>query len=254
MSDRRNWSRQELILAINLYCRTPFGRIHTRNPEIIALAEKLGRTPGAVSYKLANFAHLDKSLPRKGAANVSKLDIEVWEMFYNNWEKMISESINLFSETFESNSDFRTECFEKEYSGDYQGFSTTTISKSRLRQNFFRKMILSSYDNKCCITGIDIPELLVASHIIPWAKDEFNRLNPHNGLCMNSLHDRAFDIGLISLRDDFTVMLSTQLKTKHSKFGNLDFLTKCENCKIALPRKFLPDPCFLKYHRENIFM
>ena len=66
----KSWTRDELILAINLYCKTPFGRIHIRNPEIIELAKLLNRTPGSVSYKLANFASIDPSLDRKGVSNV----------------------------------------------------------------------------------------------------------------------------------------------------------------------------------------
>ncbi len=85
---RRNWIREELILAINLYCKTPFGRIHNRNPEIIKLANLIDRTPSSVSYKLANFASIDPSLQRKGASNVSKLDIDVWKEFFNDWEKL----------------------------------------------------------------------------------------------------------------------------------------------------------------------
>ncbi|MBN1904592.1 MAG: hypothetical protein JW927_05800 [Deltaproteobacteria bacterium] len=77
-SERKPWTRDELILAINLYCKTPFGRIHVRNPEIIELAKVLDRTPGSVSYKLANFANIDSTLERKGASHVSKLDVEVW--------------------------------------------------------------------------------------------------------------------------------------------------------------------------------
>ena len=81
---RKPWTREELILAINLYCKTPFGRIHIRNKDIIELARLLNRTPGSVSYKLANFASIDPSLDRKGASNVSKLDKEIWAEFYND--------------------------------------------------------------------------------------------------------------------------------------------------------------------------
>ena len=42
------WSREEIILAFDLYCRTPFGKISQGNPEIIKLAQLLGRTPGSV--------------------------------------------------------------------------------------------------------------------------------------------------------------------------------------------------------------
>jgi putative restriction endonuclease len=75
------WSREELILAINLYCKLPFGRLHNRNPEIINLANLIGRTPSSVAYKLVNFASLDPSLKArgiKGASNASNLDREIW--------------------------------------------------------------------------------------------------------------------------------------------------------------------------------
>ena len=89
---RRPWTRDELLLAINLYCKTTFGRIHIRNPEIIALAKLLGRTPGSVSYKLANFASIDENLDRKGASNVSNLDRAVWAEFFADWDGMVFES------------------------------------------------------------------------------------------------------------------------------------------------------------------
>jgi len=98
-SERKAWSRDELILAINLYCKTPFGKIHNRNPDIISLAKSLGRTPNSISYKLANFASLDLSLDRKGASNVSKLDKEVWSEFNANWDNMAYESEKLAAET-----------------------------------------------------------------------------------------------------------------------------------------------------------
>jgi len=90
--ERKPWTRDELLLAINLYCKPPFDRIHVRNPEIIELAKILELTPGSVSYKLANFAKIDPSLERKGASHVSKLDVEVWNEFFANWDEMVFES------------------------------------------------------------------------------------------------------------------------------------------------------------------
>jgi len=144
---RKSWTRGELILAINLYCKTPFGKIHYHNPLIIELAKYLGRTPGSVSYKLANFASIDPSLDRKGASNVSKLDKETWEEFFNDWEKMAFESeqqmIRIYGESI------YTENEEIIPEGKYK----ESIVKTRVNQSFFRKMILSSYDSQCCITG-----------------------------------------------------------------------------------------------------
>ena len=56
------WTREELILAINLYCKLPFGKLHQNNPEIKHLAQLIGRSNGSLAYKLVNFASLDPSL------------------------------------------------------------------------------------------------------------------------------------------------------------------------------------------------
>ena len=94
------WTRDELILAINLYCKLPFGKLHSNNPEVINLAKLIGRTPGSVAYKLVNFASLDPSLRErgiKGAYNVSNLDKKIWVEFYNNWNVLPYESEKLLA-------------------------------------------------------------------------------------------------------------------------------------------------------------
>ena len=230
-----------MILAINLYCKTPFGRIHIRNPDIIELAAKLARTPGSVSYKLANFAHIDPSLTRKGASNVSKLDREVWNEFYDNWEEMAFESELKRRELFGiiNSSEVDEDSLLKE------GKTRNARVKVRVGQRFFRHMILSSYDGTCCITGIKEPDLLVASHIVPWAKDKTNRLNPMNGLCLNALHDRAFDRGLITVDEDYRVIVS--------KLAKHVLLAKYDHQPISLPKRFIPSQEFLEFHRSAVF-
>ena len=112
-------------------------------------------------------------------------------------------------------------------------------------------MILATYNSTCCITKINIPDLLVASHITPWSKDEKNRLNPTNGLCLNALHDKAFDKGLISISsDDYTIMVSSRLKGKELPESiHLNFL-HLEHKSIQLPDKFLPSKEQLKIHND----
>lgn len=236
VSERKSWTRDELILAINLYCKTPFGRIHMRNPAIINLAQKLGRSPGSVSYKLANFAHIDPTIDRKGAANVSKLDREVWDEFFQDWESMAFESEMRMAKMTEAESDNIP---------IKKGETKNSLVKVRVNQNFFRKMILTSYNNLCCITGIDNIELLVASHIVPWANDEKNRMNPMNGLCLNALHDRAFDKGLMTIDEGYKVIVSK--KVRHV------LILQYDRKPITLPSRFLPDQQFLSFHRNNIF-
>lgn len=241
----KKWTRDELLLAINLYCKIPFGRIHVRNPEIIELAEMLGRSPGSVSYKLANFASIDPSLDRKGAANVSKLDREVWSEFFADWEEMAVESEAKLLELKEKHGEV------PELDDLPEGKTRETVVRARVNQSFFRKMILSSYDFRCCVTGLPIESLLVASHIVPWSVDEDNRMNPRNGLCLNALHDKAFDSGWMTFDESWRVVLSRQIH----KFEDeaVKMLSQYEGRTLSMPRRFLPDQAFLAYHRERIF-
>ncbi len=206
---RENWTRDELIVAFNLYCKIPFGKITSKNPEIINLARIIGRTPSAVALKLVNFARLDPELQKRkisGMSHGSKSEEDIWNEFNGNWEELAFESELLLAkfkgESIENSTKINLENIPKE------GKERDATIKIRVNQNFFRSAILASYDNKCCITGISIPELLVASHIIPWSKDEKNRLNPQNGLCLNLLHDKAFDRGLITINENYMIKLS----------------------------------------------
>lgn len=244
-TERKPWTRNELILAINLYCKTPFGKIHVRNPDIIQLAKSLNRTPGSISYKLANFASLDPSLDRKGASNVSRLDREVWNDFYENWDKMAYESELLASQIQETQIDNNFDHFPL-------GKTIETQVKVRTNQNFFRQMILSSYNNACCITGLSVKELLVASHIKPWASDEKNRMNPRNGLCLNALHDKAFDKGLIAVSTDLSVIVASHIRKNPNQ--NLRLINDFHDMPIKKPNRFLPDLDFLEFHRDVIFL
>ena len=142
------WTRQELILAINLYCKLPFGRLYRLNPDVIHLANLIGRTPSSVAYKLVNFASLDPSLKTrgiKGASNASKLDAEIWNEFFNNWDILPFESEKLLADfeerTIEQLNDFPDLEFQKE------GMTKEQLVKVRVNQSFFRSSILASYNN-----------------------------------------------------------------------------------------------------------
>ena len=59
--ERRNWTREELIAAINIYCKLTFGQLHHNNPDVISLSKLINRTPSSVTWKLANYAKALKS-------------------------------------------------------------------------------------------------------------------------------------------------------------------------------------------------
>src|SRR5579863_3155415 len=219
---RRDWTRDELIVAFNLYCKIPFGRIHIRNPLVIELAKALGRTASAVSWKLANFARLDPSLQKRnitGATHGARAEVEIWNEFNNDWEKLAFESERLLSQLA-----VRTSEFVDETKNFPEGKSREALIRARVNQGFFRAAVLASYGSRCCITGLSIPQLLTASHIVPWSIDVKNRTNPRNGLCLNALHDRAFDCGLLTVTLDMRVIISPRIKRKKSDLGARDFL------------------------------
>lgn len=248
------WSREELIIAFNLYCKTPFGKIHIHNPDIIALAKVLGRTPSAVSWKLANLASLDPSLKKRniaGASHGSKMDAEVWDEFNGDWDRLAFESEKLLAQKVGKQIE---EVSEVNLFGlPRAGKERDAMVKIRVNQSFFRKSVLAAYNYQCCITGLEISELLNASHIIPWSKDKENQVNPRNGLCLNAIHDRAFDRGLITITPEFTVKVSKSIKRGNASDAVQDFLFRYDGLEIKKPARFLPDQKFLKYHSKYVF-
>lgn len=254
--DQKLWTRDELILAVNLYCKLPFGKMHKGNMLIIEFANLIGRTPSSVAWKLGNFASFDPTLKArgiKGAANASKLDKTIWDEFYNNWDAALMQSEQLYAEknktTIEKINEIDFENLPKD------GVEKERLIKTRVNQSIFRNIVLATYNQRCCITGIDNSSLLIASHIVPWSKDGKNRLNPMNGLCLNALHDKAFDCGLIAIRpEDYSLILSSELKKKKVITSALEnnFIAY-EHKQILLPDKFLPLPEFLDYHFRYIF-
>ncbi|GBE44477.1 MAG TPA: HNH endonuclease [Rhizobiales bacterium] len=244
MGKTRNWTRDETILAVELYCRTSFGRIHSKNIEIIDLAKKIERTSNSVALKMANFASLDITLDRAGMGNHSKLDSAIWAEFFENPDLFLEKAIDIANKYSYAQEDKDTD----PASGFREGGEYEVVAKARKNQDYFRQMVLAAYNVKCAITGIDSPELLIASHITPWSVNKLSRTDPRNGICLNALHDKAFDRGLLSIDDNFKVLLSKKLASTHK------FFDKYAGKKISLPNRFLPSLDFIRFHREQIFI
>lgn len=252
---RRLWTREEFILALNLYLKIPFGKMHSRNPEIQELARLIGRTDNSVALRLVNFAACDPELQARGIKGMwagREQCMPYWEEFENNKEELLFESEKVLAS-------FQNKTVEAKYSkiigdvGNLRGEEKVREIKTRVNQNFFRQMLLGIYDNKCALTGIEQSDLLLASHIIPWKDNEKERLNPRNGICLSALYDRAFDKGLISFDNKYRVILSVRLKEYstrdyyHTYFGSL------EGKALSVPFvEYSPDSRFLEYHREVI--
>ena len=250
---RNLWTREETIVAFNVYCKIPFKNSSSRHPMIIKFANIIGRSPSALNMKIGNFGRLDPELRKRGIVglgNGSRLEKTIWDEFHGNWEKLAYESELLIAQ-------FQNKAVNKSSEVDLSnipvGIERETVVKRRVNQQFFRSTVLSSYQHKCCITGLSIPKLLIASHIIPWSQNKAERLNPRNGLCLNAIHDKAFDQGLLTISPDYKVILSPILLENQDEVATENFFIRYANQSIALPEKFTPHPDFLAYHYTHIF-
>lgn len=250
---RNNWTREELLVAFNLYCKIPFGTITGSNLKVQELSQLLNRTAGAVAMKLCNFASFDpyhKERGVKGLAHGGKLDEIVYNEFVNNWDEMLFESERLLTQYEETTIERKYEPILIDLA-DKKGEVKIREVKTRVNQNLFRQIILSIYQKKCAISGIDISEMLVAGHILPWAEYDNERLNPENGICLSSTYDKAFENGLIGIDENYKILVSSKLKQEIKKEYYQPFFGRFEGKVISLPDKFLPNKDFLKKHLEN---
>lgn len=251
--ERRNWTREELILAFNLYCKIPFSQINQRNPKIIELCGIIGRTPSSVAFKLVNFASLDpfhQNRGVRGMQNTGKLDREIYNEFSANWDDLIFESESLLAA---KSSNIRPEEKEIQFDENREGVDVIRSIKARVNQSFFRTVVTAIYSYKCAVSNIDLPELLIASHILPWSANEKERLNPANGICLSPLYDKMFDKGLMTLTDDYKITFSKKILKTADKKSFAMFFEAYENQQINLPDKFFPKQEFIDFHRKNIF-
>ena len=249
------WTKEQLKLAFHLYCQLPFGKLDMHTPDVIELAKQIGRTPSAVSMKLNNFASLDPAITgtgRKGLVGASNLDREVWAEFHADWEKLAVEC-EMLRRNLDNSALPEDEEDELLVPEDYSGETRKIITEQRIKQHFFRRAVLSSYRGRCCMSGLSEPRLLVASHIVPWSKDKANRLNPSNGLCLSAIHDKAFDKGLITLTDDFKIVVSEELKRRKEAFV-IEVLLPLNGRTIEPPERFAPQAEFITWHRNELFL
>jgi len=255
MPPKNLWTREELIVAFNLYLTIEFGKSHSRNPDVKRLAEIIGRTPGAISRRLGNFASIDPFHQQRGVKGLDhgKRQVQpIWDEFFENKEELLFQSEEILAQ--KEDTPLRSKYKDiLEDLKDLKGETVLREVKTRINQCVFRKIVLTNYSYKCAITGIDIPELLHASHIIPWSKSEEHRLSPENGICFSALYDKAFDKGLIGINTDLKIMFSETLKKKNKTEYYQKYFASIENQEILKAKKYLPKKEFLEHHLDTIF-
>lgn len=245
------WTREETIIAFNLYCKIPFKVSSKSHPMIVKYAKIIGRTPSALNMKIGNLGRLDPKLKERGIVGLThgaKMEQEVWKDFYDNPDKLAYESECLIAKYTKND-------IEKAANVDIdhlpEGKERLAIVKQRVNQSFFRSTVMCSYDFKCCISGVGNSELLEACHILDWSEDKNNRSNPENGLCLNSLFHKAYDKYLIAITPDYKIIISDEMIEKTEDESFKCYLLGLQNKKLILPNRFYPKPDFLDYHYQK---
>lgn len=260
------WTREHSLIALNLYRKLLFGQFHHNNPMIMEVASRMCRSPSSLAMKLSNLASLDpvqKERGIKGLSGASKQDREMWQEFQSDLNDLGPESEQLLHDLFTNDDDREVDFLERDkvrLESPMKLVSplgpTEAIASVRARrgQQFFRQTVLNAYGVRCCISGINVPRLLVASHIKPWRDFPNDRLDPRNGLCLSSLHDAAFDGGLITLDKNLVLVLSRRLKQNFPLPALEQAFVPFEGLPIRLPEKVAePDSAFVRFHRREIF-
>ncbi len=259
---RVKWTRDELLVALNLYHKLTFGQMHARQPAILAMAKKLGRGANSLAMKLCNLASLDPALKMRGIrglSGASALDRSIWTEFHANLEEVVPASEEAFRKLFDAGDSSEIEVTPRDGvllrkrppTGPTE---TKATVKVRRGQEYFRQAVLNNFSGRCGITGLAVRELLIASHILPWGTHEAERLNVRNGLCLSRLHDAAFDIGLITFDENLRLQISPRLKSVAAQRAVAESFVAYEGQALQLEKDaVLPEEAFLAVHRTKIF-
>ena len=262
MAAGRRWTRDELLVALNLYHKLTFGQLHARQPAIILVAERLGRGANSLAMKLCNLASLDPALKLRGIGGLpgaSALDREVWNEFHRDLNETVPTSEDALRHLLGVPPDNELEVLPREgirVRKRPPTGATETVASVKLRrgQEYFRDAVLNNFGGRCGVTGLGVRELLIASHILPWGTHTAERLNVRNGLCLSRLHDAAFDRGLIAFDDTLRLLLSPKLKAELSQRAVSENFGAYAGQPLCLPDDAaLPELAFLSEHRAKIF-
>lgn len=253
MGRGKAWTREEVIVAYALYCVIPFSKLNNSNKTIKDVAERIGRSPASLKMKICNLAALDPDFLASGRVGlwggVSRLDREVFAEFSDDWQRL-----SALAETLVGLPLF--DLVEPIYNGPSKQKKKTyaEIAEKQARK-FFRKSVIAAYEGRCCITGMTVPDLLIASHIKPYyVCDKTERANPANGLLLNAFYDRAFDKGIMTVLPDLTIRISDFVRDVYTDDKTLEWLFGVEGTKIKRPSRFAPSRELLDYHNKYVFL
>ena len=262
---RRPWTRDELLLALHLYQRIPFGQQHARSPAVVALAARLGRTAGSVAMKLNNFTSLDPveaARGVKGLAGASALDRAVWDAAAAEPLAVFAEAEALWAGERPAPSPAPKpagggppavlyEPMSNYHSGPPAAQEAEAVRTVRLAQGYFRRVVLDNFGGRCALTGLAHPGMVNASHVVGWAEDPLHRVNPRNGIALNRLHDAAFDQHLITFDERLRLVVGRALRDRLGASELAAGFLVLEGRALPAGLRHALDPALLARHREG---
>ena len=251
---RDNWTEEQITIVLYEYCRNPFGQFSATKPFVKELGQLLSRTPGAIVRKVGNLASFDPQMKARGVGglgHIGKLDEVVWNKYFGHWDKLAVDAEVLIAK-------YKQKGLEEslietiDLNNLPKGKERKQEVTRRINQDFFRG---TSYNNYCCITGINNRSLLEASHIVSWTKDEANRTTPQNGLCLNVLFHKAYDENLIGISPDYEIFVSDEFfgaKLENVDVSTKEYINSINHRKLIMPKGFLPDRDLLAIYFDKL--
>lgn len=97
------------------------------------------------------------------------------------------------------------------------------IVRQRVGQDTYRKAMLEYWGGACAVTGVAMPEVLRASHALPWAECESDsqRLDVFNGFLLTANLDALFDRFLISFDSNGIVLIAEDISENDREYLGL---------------------------------
>lgn len=128
------------------------------------------------------------------------------------------------------------------------GVSETTV-QARAVDPEFRVTVLSRYDQRCPVSGVDHPGLLDVAHVLPWNDYPDHRADLRNVLALSKTHHAAFGRELFTIDEEYRLRVNPEFKTESDVLQRT--ITEQHGEHIAVPDGGV-DPAYAQQHNSTI--
>lgn len=249
MRDGERWAEDETLFLFRVFLSEPASSLSTGSPLISKMGDLLGRTPHSVHRKLEDIRSNEPSYIASGRkpTNCASLVKDVWSSLYSDYDRTAACIDNAYLAVSKGSAIVSEMSVEPEVQ---PGQDIPVEATCRGGQQVFRRLVAGNFDRRCCITGLAAGELLVASHIKPWAESSpFEKTDPCNGLYLNRLHDALFDRHLMTLDEDMRVVYADSVRDRADADTFESLFGRYEGLRIRDPVRSPISETYLGEHR-----